>query len=422
MATLAACAGVTERIILATAIVASPLRSTAILAKTAASIDVLSNGRFVLGLGLGAREEDYIEAGADYRDRGNRLTSQLQALRSDWQDGTLEPRSVQEGGPPILIGGERRFHNRVVLTAEVPRSAEDGLPEREHLDSFVERGLSGAGMVMTRPLAVSSVARISPAILGMYRIDILNHPTLPHYDLSSLKVIWSGGQKVPPQVVYDSVKRWDVGFMNVFGMAEGPLIVTRPDDDVDLQAHTVGTPILPEADEMKVVGQDRMKELGVEELGELAVRGPGFFTGYFRNEEANKENFDAEGWLYTGDILSRRKDGYFEVHGRIKDTIIRAGENIYAPGVEDVIIEHPKVANVAVVGMPDERLGERVCAFVQLAEGTESLTLDELTAYLAEKGMAVFNRPERLEILDSLPYTEVGKVDKRALRERASFF
>ncbi|WP_336023577.1 (2,3-dihydroxybenzoyl)adenylate synthase [Halobellus salinisoli] len=249
-------------------------------------------------------------------------------------------------------------------------------------------------------------------------LDILDHPDVDQYDLTSLKVLVSGGQKVPPAVVEQSVDRWGVGFCNIFGMAEGPLICSRPDDAVEIQANTVGRPIAPEADEIRIVGGDREDELDAGEPGELSVRGPGFFTGYFRNEEENAENFSANGWFFTEDVLARRPDGNLQVFGRMKDTIIRGGENIYAPGVEDELIEHPKIANVAIIGVPDDRLGERPAAVVELADGVEEITLEEISAFLDERGIAVFKRPERLATVRSLPRTEVGKIEKKELEDR----
>lgn len=251
-------------------------------------------------------------------------------------------------------------------------------------------------------------------------IDLLEHPASESYDLSSLEVLVSGGQKVPPRVVQEAVERWDIGFCNIFGMAEGPLVCSRPDDPVDVQAHTVGRPIAPDADELRIVNQDRDGDLPLGEPGELAVRGPGYFTGYFRHPEENAENFDGTGWFYTEDVLAAREDGNYEVYGRIKDTIIRGGENIYAPGVEDELVEHPAIANAALVGMPDERLGERPAAFVELSDDADSLTLEEVVSFLDERGVAVFKRPERLEVLGELPRTEVGKIDKARLEDQVS--
>lgn len=249
-------------------------------------------------------------------------------------------------------------------------------------------------------------------------VDILEHPDRESYDLSSLETLISGGQKVPPRVVYELVDEYGIGFCNIFGMAEGPLICTRPDDDVDTQANTVGRPIAPDADEIRIVSEDRQSAVDRGQQGELAVRGPGYFTGYFRTPDENAANFDDDGWFYTEDLLSFDDDGNYRVHGRIKATIIRGGENIYAPDLEDVIIEHEAVENVAVIGMPDERLGERPAAYVELREDADELTLEDLQTYLRDHGIAVFKRPERLEIVDELPRTEVGKISKVTLEEQ----
>ena len=249
-------------------------------------------------------------------------------------------------------------------------------------------------------------------------VDFLEHPDHDDHDLSALESMISGGQKVRPWSVYAFNERWDTDFLNIFGMAEGPLICTRPDDPVAVQAETVGRPIAPAADAFRIVDDRREAEVDVGEPGELAARGPGVFTGYLRNPEENAENFDDDGWFYTEDVLELGEDGNYRVHGRLKDTIIRGGENIYAPGVEDELIEHPKVANVAVIGMPDDRLGQRPMAYVELEDGVDSLELAELTDFLEERGVAVFKRPERLEVVEALPRTEVGKISKAELTER----
>jgi non-ribosomal peptide synthetase component E (peptide arylation enzyme) len=230
--------------------------------------------------------------------------------------------------------------------------------------------------------------------------------------LSSLRVVCSGGQKVPPEVTRRVVDQWDAGFCHVFGMGEGAQIITRPDDPVEVQATTVGRPVGP-GDEIRIVDEDET-DLPQGELGELVVRGPGVFTGYLRNPEANAEDFDEDGWFYTGDVFARRPDGNYEVYGRLDDTINRAGETIYAAAVEDAVIEHPAVAKAAAVGVSDPELGERVGVVVELADGVENLTVGELQEFFAEQGHAVSRRPERLETLDSLPETQVGKIDRGA--------
>lgn len=284
---------------------------------------------------------------------------------------------------------------------------------------------TGATVAVEPVLKPGSLIQFIERVGGSYTLpmpaqilDILQHPDIDEHDLSSLEVLVSGGQKVPPRVVEESVERWSVGFCNIFGMAEGPLICSRPDDDLDIQAHTVGRPIAPEGDEIRIVDTDREQELSTGEPGELSVRGPGFFTGYFRNEEENTENFDDSGWFYTEDVLAERPDGNLEVYGRMKDTIIRGGENIYAPGVEDELVEHPAIANAALVAMPDDRLGERPAAFVELVDSAEELTLEKVSAFLDERGLAVFKHPEHLEVVESLPRTEVGKIEKKRLEAR----
>ena len=240
-------------------------------------------------------------------------------------------------------------------------------------------------------------------------IDFLEHPDADAYDLSTLEVVCSGGQKVPPDVTRRVVERWDAGFCHVFGMGEGAQIITRPDDPVEVQANTVGRP-LSDGDEIRLLDADG-DEVRQGEHGELVVRGPGVFTGYLRNEAANAEDFEENGWFHTGDVLSRREDGNYQVHGRVDDTINRAGETIFAPAIEDALVKHPKVRKAAVTGIPDEKLGERVGAAVELVEGADSLTLAEVVEFFDERGLAVYRRPERLAVVESLPETRVGKID-----------
>jgi non-ribosomal peptide synthetase component E (peptide arylation enzyme) len=247
------------------------------------------------------------------------------------------------------------------------------------------------------------------ALIPKQLLDLLEHPDAAAYDLSTLEVVCSGGQKVPPDVTRRVVERWDAGFCHVFGMGEGAQLFTRPDDPLEVQMNTVGRP-LSDGDEVRLLDDGEAVAQG--ERGELVVRGPGVFTGYLRNEAANAEDFDEDGWFHTGDILSRREDGTYRVHGRVDDTINRAGETIYAPAVEDVLVEHPKVGAAAVVGLPDEALGERVGAAVELVEGADALTLAEVDEFFDERGIAVFRRPERLAVVESLPETRVGKIDR----------
>jgi non-ribosomal peptide synthetase component E (peptide arylation enzyme) len=258
---------------------------------------------------------------------------------------------------------------------------------------------------------VDAIDRVDGDLTTLIPKQLIDFLEAGHDDrLSTLRVVCSGGQKVPPDVTRRVVDRWGAGFCHVFGMGEGAQILTRPDDPVAVQAETVGRPVGP-GDEVRIVTEEGT-DAPAGQPGELAVRGPGVFTGYLRNPEANAEDFDDEGWFYTGDVLAEREDGNYQVYGRMDDTINRAGETIYAPAVEDALVEHPAVAAAAVVGVPDAELGERVGAAVELAEGADGLTVEDVQQFFAEEGYAVYRRPERLVVLESLPETQVGKIDR----------
>jgi non-ribosomal peptide synthetase component E (peptide arylation enzyme) len=176
----------------------------------------------------------------------------------------------------------------------------------------------------------------------------------------------------------------------------------------------VGRPICP-YDEFKVIdagGRDLPR--GTE--GELVVRGPCIFRGYFKADAENQEAFTADGFFRTGDIAKFDPEGRLIITGRKKDIIIRGGENISAREVEELILSYPKVEQVAVVGMPDPVLGERACAFIKPKQGMR-ISFDEIISYLKEKKTSVLYLPERIEPLEELPLTNVGKVDKKRLRD-----
>jgi cyclohexanecarboxylate-CoA ligase/acyl-CoA synthetase len=160
------------------------------------------------------------------------------------------------------------------------------------------------------------------------------------------------------------------------------------------------------------------KRVSVGEEGEICYRGPGLMLGYFRDPERTARSTDAQGWWHAGDLGRLDADGYLRVTGRIKDMIIRGGQNVSAREVEDHLVAHPKVAAAAVIGWPDERLGERIAAFVVPAPG-DPPTLDELIAFLRdERRIARPKLPEHLTLLESMPMTASGKVQKFVLRER----
>lgn len=251
-------------------------------------------------------------------------------------------------------------------------------------------------------------------------IRLLNDPALKEYDLSSLRVINSGGQKLQSEVkcraeaVIPTCK-----VQEVFGMAEGLLCYVRLDDPDEVRYETAGRPVSP-GDELRLV-DEQGNDVPEGETGELLVRGPYTLRGYFRVPEYNARTFTSDGFYRSGDLMRRHPSGNYIVEGRKKDLINRGGEKISAEEVENLILAHPAVLNVACVPMPDPQLGERMCAFVVLRPGA-TLTLQQLADFLLQKDIAKFKLPERLEIVDELPLSRVGKVLKQALIERAKAF
>jgi non-ribosomal peptide synthetase component E (peptide arylation enzyme) len=225
----------------------------------------------------------------------------------------------------------------------------------------------------------------------------------------------AGGQKVQPELVRWCLEDLGVDMVNHFGMSEGITIGNRWDSPKEPQMYTIGFPhiIAPEL-QVKIVDENN-QPVKPGEIGEMVVKGPSHFKGYFRNPEQNKLSFDEHGFFHSGDLMSQREDGRFVVEGRKGDVIKRAGENVYPEPVEALLLHHPKVVNTAVIGVPDARLGEKLCCFIQPKEG-KTITFEEIQVYLKEKGMAVFQWPERLEIITAWPLTAVNKIDKRSLR------
>lgn len=235
------------------------------------------------------------------------------------------------------------------------------------------------------------------------------------YDLSSLKVVAAGGQKVRLELVEWCIDKLGVDFVNTFGMAEGPQLSNRWDSPKEVKMFTVGRPIIPDPEVQIRLVDDNNKEVKQGQVGEMVMKGPLTFKGYFRAGEENKKTFDEQGFMHTGDLMSIREDGSYVVEGRKKDTILRGGENVYPERIEDRLKEHPKVANCAAIGMPDPRLGERLCAIVQPIKG-EKTNLEEIIDFLKKEGISLFELPERVEIVGGWPLTAVNKIDKRRLR------
>ena len=234
------------------------------------------------------------------------------------------------------------------------------------------------------------------------------------FDLSSLEVLQVGGARLAPEVARRIGPAIGCKVQQVFGMAEGLLNYTRLDDPDDVAVCTQGRPMSRD-DEVLIVGPDD-RPVPNGEAGELLTRGPYTIRGYYRAEAHNAKAFTADGFYRTGDVVRRDAAGNLIVEGRAKDLINRGGEKISAEEIENLLLAHPAVREVAAVAMPHPVLGEQTCAYLVL-RSDETLDLAALCAYLEERRVARFKWPERLEILDALPVTNVGKVDKKKLRD-----
>ncbi|MCE8031093.1 AMP-binding protein [Halomonas daqingensis] len=235
-------------------------------------------------------------------------------------------------------------------------------------------------------------------------------------DLQSLKLFMCAGAPIPSPLVEKAARNLPTRIISAWGMTEnGAVTTTRPGDAPSRAVHTDGLP-LPFM-ELKVTDLEG-NTLPPGQEGPLYVRGASLFVGYFKQPELY--GVDAEGWFPTGDLARLDEQGYVRITGRSKDVVIRGGENIPIVDIENALYQHPAIQAVALVGRPDERLGERLCAYVTLKEGVESLTLTDVTAFLSERQVTRQYQPEFLVVLDELPRTPSGKIQKFKLREQAA--
>lgn len=256
---------------------------------------------------------------------------------------------------------------------------------------------------------VTVIAAVVPLITAW-----LNAPGAAHHDLSSLKVVQNGGAQLAPELRRRLRAQLGCTPQEVYGTAEGLINMTRLDDPDEVLLFSSGRPVCEE-DEIRVVddfGQDVPD--GVS--GELVTRGPYTIRGYYNAPDKNAEAFLPGGWYRMGDIV-KRQGRHITTEGRRKDMINRGGEKISCEEVENLILTHPKVKTAVLVAMPDPLFGEKACACVVPVAG-QTLGFDELIAHLRGQQIAAFKLPERLELMDELPLSPVGKILKRELRER----
>ena len=247
-------------------------------------------------------------------------------------------------------------------------------------------------------------------------IAMLGHPDFERRDLSCLRAAMSGGAPVPAELVRRVEARLGVRFSIVFGTTEcSPLLTqVKPDDSAQDRAETLGTP-LPQT-EVKIADVATGGPVPTGQVGELCARGYLVMRGYHDAPEATAAAIDAEGWYHTGDLASLDGRGYLRIEGRIKDMIIRGGENIYPREIEDALFDHPAVAEAVVVGVPDQTWGEVVAAFVRPVPGQPRPAPEELRAHCQDR-LAPYKTPEHWVFVDAFPMTPSGKIQKYKLRE-----
>ncbi|WP_411759810.1 (2,3-dihydroxybenzoyl)adenylate synthase [Streptomyces tunisiensis] len=236
------------------------------------------------------------------------------------------------------------------------------------------------------------------------------------WDLGSLAVVQVGGARLPEEHARKLGPALGVTVQQVFGMAEGLINLTRLDDSEDLVCATQGRPVSPD-DEILVVDADG-RPVPDGSPGELLTRGPYTLRGYYRAEDHNRTAFTPDGYYRTGDVVRRLPTGHLVVVGRIKDQINRGGEKIAAVEVEEQLLTHPAITAAALVGVPDERRGERTVAFV-VCTG-EAPGAREVAAHLRERGLAEYKTPDQVVQVVDLPLTAVGKIDKATLAAELS--
>uniref|UniRef100_A0A7C4QXA2 AMP-binding protein n=1 Tax=Schlesneria paludicola TaxID=360056 RepID=A0A7C4QXA2_9PLAN len=244
------------------------------------------------------------------------------------------------------------------------------------------------------------------------------HPDYPRRNLSSLRTGIMAGSPCPIELMKRVTREMGAREITIgYGQTEAsPLITqTRTDDPLELRVGTVGRPI--PGVEVKIVDPETGQELGDRQPGELCARGHGVMLGYYNMPDKTAEAVDPQGWLHTGDLALREPNGYYRITGRLKDLIIRGGENIYPREIEERLYEHPAVEDVQVVGVPDRKFGEEVLAWIKLREGHQ-LTAEEVRDF-CRATLAHFKVPKYVKFVDAFPTTVTGKIQKFKIREQA---
>ena len=336
---------------------------------------------------------------------------------------TSEPKGVRHTDATLLAGG-RGLAAAVDLGPDDVGSMAFPYAHIAGPDYLIMCLHSGFPVVLIEafnpPKAVETYNRFGVTMIGgstaFYQMFLAEQAKTPGKKfIPTLKLISGGGAPKPPELAARIRDEIGVPVCHGYGMTEVPMISQgSPSDTEEQLANTEGAPV--PGCEVRIVTEDgNAAPAGVE--GEVRLKGPMVFLGY-TDDEATTAAFDDDGWFRTGDLGVLRPDGHLALTGRLKDVIIRKGENISAKEVEDLLFTHPKVGDVAVIGLPDEDRGERVAAIVERAEGVDDLTFAEMSQHLNAANLMTRKIPEQLEVIDALPRNEtLRKVLKFKLRE-----
>jgi 2,3-dihydroxybenzoate-AMP ligase len=392
-----------------------------------------TNKALRLGLILGETPSGFLSVTELIERTSGRSARELSDIKIDPEDPAVFQLSGGTTGIPKLIP---RTHNDYVYNSKMAAAVTGVGPDKillnvlplAHNLPLACPGLQGyllhgGKVVLANTTRGEDIFRLIErhrvthiAVVPALLIRLINDPSIRNFDLSSLQVIQSGGQRLQPEVRRRTKELIpSVTVQENFGMAEGMLMFVRLDDPEEVRMETVGRPVSPD-DEVRLVDDDD-NEVSPGEVGELLARGPYTLRGYFGVPEYNARAFTSDGFYRSGDLMRRHSSGNYMVEGRKKDLINRGGEKISAEEIENLILTHPTVQNVACVPMPDPILGERMCACVILRQAG-ALTLEHLVAFLMNEEIAKHKLPERLEIMDDFPLSAFGKVSKKDLTER----
>jgi cyclohexanecarboxylate-CoA ligase len=358
---------------------------------------------------------------ADRAEFARRAPSPDDVTQLAYTSGTTgEPKGVMVTSNTALCN-VRDFADRLGITADDTVLMASPLAHQTgFLYGLMMPILRGTPVVLQdvwRPARATEIIRSESVSFSMastpFLTDLAGQAEADPDAFASFRLFLCAGAPVPRDLVRRATKAMNARISSGWGMSEmGAVTVTGPDDPDERVFETDGSP-LPGV-ELRILALDGTVA-GPDEEGRLQLRADSLFGGYLKRPDLR--GLDAEGWFDTGDLARIDAEGYLRITGRSKDIIIRGGENVPVVEIENLIYGHPDVAEVALVAMPDPRLGERACAFVVPRAGVEPLTLEAVTAHLMAQGTARQYLPERLEVVDALPRTLTGKIQKFKLRD-----